>query len=60
VAWGHSTSVNPMGVVMGKLKEFEGILMTTWDSQEVSDAQSSIPTSTQRRFDVYADITAMY
>ena len=60
MAWGHSTSVNPMGVVIGSLKESQGILMTTWDSQEVSDTRSSIPTSTQRRFDVYADITAMY
>jgi predicted amidohydrolase len=60
IAWGHSTSVNPAGVVIGNLKGEEGILMTIWDSQEVSDARSSIPTSSQRRFDVYPDITTMY
>ena len=57
VAWGHTSSVNPMGVVVDSLKEEEGMLFTTWDSQEVLDARSSIPTSDQRRFDVYQDIS---
>ena len=42
---------------MGSLKEAEGILITTWDSKEIVESRTNIPTTIQRRFDVYPDIT---
>jgi omega-amidase len=57
VAWGHSTLVDPMGQVIGKTDESESIVYGVLDGDFIAETRSSIPTSTQRRFDLYPDIT---
>lgn len=57
-AWGHSTVVGPLGDVKAKLNESEDTLFFTLDPQEVSQTRTNIPIGTQRRFDVYPDITS--
>ena len=56
VAWGHSTCVDPMGQVMGQLEEKEGILYVDWETEKVEETRTSIPTSNQRRHDVYPNL----
>ncbi|CDU25047.1 related to NIT3-nitrilase [Sporisorium scitamineum] len=56
-AWGHSSIVGPLGDVKTKLAEAEDTLFFTLDPEEVQQTRRNIPISTQRRFDVYPDIT---
>ena len=59
VAWGHSALVDPMGRVIASTKEKEDIVYGTMDIGAVAEARKAIPTSLQRRFDVYPDICAV-
>jgi predicted amidohydrolase len=59
VAWGHSTLVDPMGQVIGTTDETEGIVYGLLDNELINETRSSIPTSNQRRFDLYPDITRL-
>ncbi|PWY99240.1 carbon-nitrogen hydrolase [Testicularia cyperi] len=56
-AWGHSTFVGPLGDVKAKLEELEDTVFFTLDPEEVVQVRKNIPISTQRRFDVYPDVT---
>ncbi|CCF48350.1 hypothetical protein NDA11_001205 [Ustilago hordei] len=56
-AWGHSSVVGPLGDVKAKLGEAEDTLVFTLDPEEVEQTRRNIPISTQRKFDVYPDIT---
>ena len=60
VAWGHSALVDPMGRVVASTKEKEDIVYGTMDSVTIAEARKAIPTSLQRRFDVYPDISTTY
>ncbi|XP_066300213.1 omega-amidase NIT2-like [Branchiostoma lanceolatum] len=53
VAWGHSTLVNPWGEVVAKAGHEEEIVYSDVDLSYVDEVRSSIPTSNQRREDIY-------
>jgi len=56
-AWGHSMVVDPMGIVLGEARESEAIVQAHIDPKAFDDARAGIPVSTQRRFDVYTDVS---
>ena len=57
-AWGHSTVVDPWAQVVATTEEKEGILRWKLDPAVLEEVRKGIPISTQRRFDVYADVAA--
>ncbi|KAJ3114831.1 Carbon-nitrogen hydrolase [Phlyctochytrium bullatum] len=58
IAWGHSTVVDPMGQVVAKADAAEDIVYADLDLDAMADARKSIPVTTQRRFDVYPDVSS--
>lgn len=52
-AWGHTMAVSPWGKILGELDENEGCLILDLDLKEVEQFRNAIPTSTQRRNDIY-------
>lgn len=56
-AWGHSTIVDPMGKVLATTEHDETIVYADLDMNVMSNARQSIPVSTQRRFDLYPDVS---
>ncbi|TIC69265.1 carbon-nitrogen hydrolase [Wallemia mellicola] len=56
-AWGHSTVVNPSGQVIATTDEQESIVYADIDVEQLQQIRSGIPLSSQRRFDVYADVS---
>jgi omega-amidase len=56
-AWGHSTIVDPMAKIIATCQEDETIVVGEIDSEVLAQARSSIPVSSQRRFDVYPDVS---
>jgi len=57
-AWGHSLVVDPMGTVLAEADHEEEIIHVHIDSQVFEEARAGIPVTTQRRFDVYPDVSA--
>lgn len=59
-AWGHSTVVSPWGEVVGTCDENPGIVICDLDMSKVDEMRQGIPTSNQKRLDLYSfdDITA--
>ncbi|TPX61841.1 hypothetical protein PhCBS80983_g00756 [Powellomyces hirtus] len=58
VAYGHSSVVDPMGVVVGTTDGKEDIVYADVDLARIDEARKSIPVTSQRRFDVYQDVSA--
>ncbi|KAF4987338.1 hypothetical protein FDECE_15472 [Fusarium decemcellulare] len=58
VAWGHSLVVDPMAQVVVEAEELETIVECELEADKITTTRKSIPTNTQRRFDVYPDIGA--
>ena len=56
-AWGHSMIINPMAEVLGELKEGEDIVYAELDGEKIEEARKGIPIYSQRRFDVYPDVS---
>ncbi|KAF9218518.1 carbon-nitrogen hydrolase [Gyrodon lividus] len=56
-AYGHSMVVDPFGKILGEAKEQEEIIHFTIDPQPFHEARAGIPVTTQRRFDVYPDVS---
>lgn len=56
-AWGHSMVVDPMGSVIGEASDGEAIVHVHIDPKPFQDARAGIPVTTQRRFDVYPDVS---
>ena len=56
-AWGHSLVVDPDATVMGELDEKEGILYAELKGERIEEVRKGIPIYTQRRFDVYPDVS---
>lgn len=56
-AWGHSMIVNPMAKVLVEAEEKETIVEAELDNQSIAEARKNIPLQTQRRFDVYPDVS---
>lgn len=57
-AWGHSTVVGPNADVMTEADEIEQIVYADLDGAKIQETQRGIPVNTQRRFDVYPDVSA--
>jgi predicted amidohydrolase len=56
-AWGHSIIVDPMASVQAQLDEKEGIAYAEIDDNKIEETRKGIPIYTQRRFDVYPDVS---
>ena len=56
-AWGHSMVVNPNAEVMAEVGEDEDIVYADLDGQKIKETRKGIPIYTQRRFDVYPDVS---
>ncbi|KAK2609288.1 Omega-amidase nit3 [Conoideocrella luteorostrata] len=56
-AWGHSMIVDPMAKVLVEAEETEAIIETELEGGVIAETRKNIPLSTQRRFDVYPDVS---
>jgi predicted amidohydrolase len=56
-AWGHSMIVDPMAKVLTEAEEKETIVEAEIDGGAIAEARKNIPLGTQRRFDVYTDVS---
>jgi len=56
-AWGHSMIVDPNAQIMAELEEKEDIVYAKLDDNKIEETRKGIPLYTQRRFDVYPDIS---
>jgi omega-amidase len=56
-AWGHSVMVDPNAEVVGMLDEKEGTLEVELQEGRIEEVRKGIPLYTQRRFDVYPDVS---
>ena len=52
-AWGHSTVVGPWGDIVATTDESAGIVVADLDLSKVGQTRASIPTSKQKRRDLY-------
>lgn len=57
-AWGHSMVVNPNAEVMAEADEREEIVYAELNGDKIEETRRGIPVTTQRRFDVYPDVSA--
>lgn len=57
-AWGHSMVVDPNAEVMAEADENETIIYADLDGAKIDETRKGIPIYTQRRFDVYPDVSA--
>ncbi|KAL2107100.1 hypothetical protein VUR80DRAFT_5698 [Thermomyces stellatus] len=57
-AWGHSLVVDPSAKVVVEAGEGEETVYWEMDGETIEAARKGIPVSTQRRFDVYPDVSA--
>jgi predicted amidohydrolase len=58
-AYGHSTIVDPMGQLLATTDEKESIVTAEISTTKINETRSSIPVSSQRRFDLYPDISTV-
>lgn len=56
-AWGHSMVVDPNAQVLAEADEKENIVYAELDAGKIEEVRKGIPLYTQRRFDVYPDIS---
>lgn len=57
-AWGHSMVADPNGQVIAEAGEAEEIVYGELDGGKIDEIRKGIPLYTQRRFDVYPDVSA--
>jgi len=56
-AWGHSMVVDPNAQVLVEAAEGEEIVYAELEAGKIEETRKGIPLYTQRRFDVYPDIS---
>lgn len=56
-AYGHSMVVDPMAQVVAEAEEKETIIEWELDSNKIEETRRNIPLNTQRRYDVYPDVS---
>ncbi|KAF2128133.1 carbon-nitrogen hydrolase [Dothidotthia symphoricarpi CBS 119687] len=56
-AWGHSMVVDPNAEVLQQLGEDEGVVVQELKAGRIEEVRKGIPLYTQRRFDVYPDVS---
>jgi len=59
VAWGESMVVDPNGLVMEKAGSGEETVMVELTPERMAEVRRGIPVGTQRRFDVYTDVSGV-
>ena len=57
-AWGHSLICDPMAEVMVEAEEKETIVYAELNGEKIEETRKGIPIYSQRRFDVYPDVSA--
>ncbi|KAL3444627.1 carbon-nitrogen hydrolase [Aspergillus insuetus] len=57
-AWGHSLIVDPSAKVLSETAESEDIVYADLDNETIESTRKGIPVYTQRRFDLYTDVSA--
>lgn len=57
-AWGHTMAVNPNAEIMAEAAEKETIVYADLEGAKIEETRKGIPLYTQRRFDVYPDVSA--
>lgn len=57
-AWGHSLVCDPMAQVMVEAGEKEETVFADLDGANIEETRKGIPIYSQRRFDVYPDVSA--
>ena len=56
-AWGHSLVVDPMAEVLVEAGEGEEIVYAELSNEKIEETRKGIPITTQRRFEVYPDVS---
>ena len=56
-AWGHSMIIEPNAGIMAQLEEKEDTVYADLEVGKIEETRKGIPIYTQRRFDVYPDIS---
>ena len=56
-AWGHSMIVDPYAQILAEADEKENIVYAELSGDRIEECRKGIPIYTQRRFDVYPDIS---
>ncbi|KAK5987522.1 Hydrolase C26A3.11 [Cladobotryum mycophilum] len=56
-AWGHTMIVHPLANVLAEAEEGETIIESELNGDAIVEARRNIPLNTQRRFDVYPDVS---
>ncbi|KAF2107603.1 carbon-nitrogen hydrolase [Lophiotrema nucula] len=56
-AWGHSMAVDPNAEILQQLDEKEGTVLAELKAGRIEEVRKGIPLYTQRRFDVYPDVS---
>jgi omega-amidase len=56
-AWGHSLVCDPMAEVLVEAGEREEIVYSELDGEKIESTRKNIPVYSQRRFDVYPDVS---
>jgi omega-amidase len=56
-AWGHSMIVDPMAQILSEADEKEAIVIAELSNEKITETRKNIPIYTQRRFDVYPDVS---
>ncbi|KAF2032950.1 carbon-nitrogen hydrolase [Setomelanomma holmii] len=56
-AWGHSMVVDPNAEILQQLEEKEGTVVEELKAGKIEEVRKGIPLYTQRRFDVYPDVS---
>lgn len=56
-AYGHSLVIDPMAQTVGEAQENEEIVTVDLSSDKLEETRRNIPLNTQRRYDVYPDVS---
>lgn len=56
-AYGHSMIVDPLAKVLGEAEDGEAIIEAELNGEKLTEVRKNIPLNTQRRFDVYPDVS---
>lgn len=56
-AWGHSMIVDPNAEILSEANEKEAIIYADLNNERIEEIRAGIPLNTQRRFDVYPDLS---
>ncbi|KAL4932078.1 carbon-nitrogen hydrolase family protein [Aspergillus undulatus] len=57
-AYGHSLVADPSAKILSEAEESENIIYADLDSETIESSRRGIPIYTQRRFDLYPDVSA--